>query len=657
MRDKWGYQGWVLTDWMFAARSTTNAVNNVLEMEMPIGIKFSEENMLEAINEGRITEARVSLMASRVFHAMFEGGLFDTLQTGDKEADVTSEEHSLLARELSAAATVLLQNNNGCLPLDDTRVTSIALVGTRAHDEPIIAGGGSGGVQPKYIVTALDGLRSRFPGAMVTYHNTTQLEGAMEAAATADVAIVVVGSEGSEFEDRESLSLDPEEVAMVEAIASVSDNVVVVLNVPVTVLMPFADQVEAIVMPIFPGLEFGNALASVLSGDVNPSGRLPITIPREENQVGFTQDMYPGVRPEFNPGNGPVQECLEENADQCLSQLGEGGFGACLVENDCIQFDETGEISIPAITRCIQPIPILNPNPPCAEEINAPETLSCMLGCQTSDRAFFCVAGCFFENVELAPGFLELFQCMQYEGVCADTREATYLNLQVYYLEELEVGYRWYDANDVSPHFSFGHGLSYTTFDYGEVETALITTTTAVGPSNADVVATISVNVTNSGARAGHDVPQLYLGFPASAGEPPKNLRGFQRVFLEAGETKTVSFTLTGRDVSIFDVVLDDWRVVSGEFTVYVGASVKDVRVVATFDTAPPKSTSDDNDTVSSVVIIGSAVGCAAFVAVVGSASWFMNKKPKEGGDKKGLAEFRGEEINAGKEALLRNEH
>jgi beta-glucosidase len=102
-------------------------------------------------------------MASRVFHAMFDRGLFDTAQTGDKDADVTSEAHSLLARDLSAAATALLQNNNGCLPLDAAAVSSIALVGTRAHDDPILVGGGSGGVQPKYIVTALDGTATMLP--------------------------------------------------------------------------------------------------------------------------------------------------------------------------------------------------------------------------------------------------------------------------------------------------------------------------------------------------------------------------------------------------------------------------------------------------------------------------------------------------------------
>ena len=93
--------------------------------------------------------------------------------------------------------------------------------------------------------------------------------------------------------------------------------------------------------------------------------------------------------------------------------------------------------------------------------------------------------------------------------MCADSREATYLNLQSEYLEELEVGYRWYDANNVSPHFAFGHGLSYTTFEYGDATVSVMNVTGDGSVLKNDVVATVSVDITNVGAVMGHEVAQL----------------------------------------------------------------------------------------------------------------------------------------------------
>jgi beta-glucosidase len=153
-----------------------------------------------------------------------------------------------------------------------------------------------------------------------------------------------------------------------------------------------------------------------------------------------------------------------------------------------------------------------------------------------------------FPNKENEVGFLP----DEYPGV----------NLQEYYREQLNVGYRWYAANGVKPRFPFGFGLSYTSFSL---------TNLAISGR------TVSVSLMNTGSVSGAQVVQLYLGFPASAGEPPIQLKGFQKVMLNNGQAQTVSFTLTDRDLAIWDVTSHTYVKQTGTFTVYVGTSSQDL--------------------------------------------------------------------------------
>ena len=120
------------------------------------------------------------------------------------------------------------------------------------------------------------------------------------------------------------------------------------------------------------------------------------------------------------------------------------------------------------------------------------------------------------------------------------------------------------------PLFCFGHGLSYTTFAYGNIKAS---------------ASAVSFDLTNTGNIAGAEVAQLYLGFPAAAGEPPQQLKGFEKVALKAGETKTVTFALAARDLSVYSEAAAGWQLVSGKFTARVGASSRDIRLNATFTT------------------------------------------------------------------------
>ena len=132
------------------------------------------------------------------------------------------------------------------------------------------------------------------------------------------------------------------------------------------------------------------------------------------------------------------------------------------------------------------------------------------------------------------------------------------------YTEKLEVGYRWYDTHNVVPKFAFGHGLSYSTFEYADL---------SIDGLN------VSFSVKNTGAVAGAEIPQLYLGYPASAGEPPKVLRGFEKVVLAPGAAATITYALDSGMLSVWDVNVHGWAPVSGEFQVFVGASSRAIKL------------------------------------------------------------------------------
>jgi beta-glucosidase len=144
------------------------------------------------------------------------------------------------------------------------------------------------------------------------------------------------------------------------------------------------------------------------------------------------------------------------------------------------------------------------------------------------------------------------------------------------YSEGVLVGYRWYDAKNQVPLFPFGFGLSYTTFQYGAA---------TVNHKSGDD-ATVSVKVTNSGKRRGSEVVQLYVGMPTEAGEAPRQLKGFSRVELNPGESKTVSMALNKESLSVWDEGAHDWKVYPGKYAVEVGASSRDIRSKGAFTIA-----------------------------------------------------------------------
>lgn len=159
------------------------------------------------------------------------------------------------------------------------------------------------------------------------------------------------------------------------------------------------------------------------------------------------------------------------------------------------------------------------------------------------------------------------------QPLSADATRYPGVNGQESYSEGLDIGYKWYDANNLTPLYPFGYGLSYTTFAFSGIRVSA--RDRAVDPNRSPdaVVATVRATVTNTGTRAGREVGQLYLTDPASAGEPVRQLRGFQPVTLDPGQAATVTFTLTARDLAYFDDRAGSWRTAAGRYQVSVGSS------------------------------------------------------------------------------------
>lgn len=443
LRGQWGFGGFVQSD----ASATHTAVGSVAagqDLELRDNGPYDEE-LRQAVLDGTVSVRALDAMIARRLATEIRFGLFDH-PAATTPIDATAG--GAVARTVAEQGTVLLKNARDLLPLDAGGLRSIAVVGPYAQSvHP--GGGGSSHVIPLYTVSPVEGIQRRLgAGVTVTSADGTDPARAAQVAAAADVAVVIVGDVEREGADRPNLALTGNQDQLVQAVAAANPRTVVVLNTGAPVLMPWVDGVPAILEAWYPGEEDGNALASVLFGDVNPAGKLPVTFPRSEQQTPVSSpERWPGVN-----------------------------------------------------------------------------------------------------------------------GVA-------------HYSEGLQVGYRWYDAQAENPLFPFGFGLSYTRFAFRHL---------SVSPCpDRDGAVTVGVDVTNTGRRAGSDVVQVYVGAPAAAGEPPRQLGGFQKVTLRPGQTRHVTFRLDPRAFSVWDSAAQAWSVVGGQHGIEVGDSSRNLPLAGRVTIAP----------------------------------------------------------------------
>jgi beta-glucosidase len=318
LKHEYGFNGFVVSDWG-ATHSTVAAAKAGLDMEMP-GSKYFGAPLQTAVQAGQVSMSRLNDMVLRILRSLFRIGVFDypvAAEPGAFSANAESSQDITLARQASEQGTVLLKNLGSVLPLTGTgqRIAVIGLPAGSSGAQTVFNGGGSAHVPisgtKNDVVSPLDGIQQRAlaNSDTVSYTDGSNTTDAAAAASAADVAIVFAGQKDSEGIDRSNLDLqnssctptscvnapgDPNQ--LIAQVSTANPNTIVILQTGGPVLMPWVDQVKGVVETWNPGQEDGNAIAAILFGDVNPSGKLPQTFPQAQSDLPTqTAQQYPGV--------------------------------------------------------------------------------------------------------------------------------------------------------------------------------------------------------------------------------------------------------------------------------------------------------------------------------------------------------------------------
>jgi beta-glucosidase len=292
LRNEWGFRGFVVTDWHATrlSESTEKAVNAGLSLEMPNANKYRKTRLRNALSAGKFTEETFNENIRRLLRVMFLTGLFDDKNTLPKSSRNTPE-HQEIARKIAEEGIVLLKNEGNLLPLKLDKLNKIAVVGPNAAKKSAMEGGSSQ-VLPPYEVTPLQGLEEKCKGKVEIIATPSE----------ADVAIVFAGLNhkpgmDSEHIDKDLFDLPIEDIELIKKTVQENPKTVVVLISGSPIGMEgWIDNIPALIEAWYPGMEGGHAIANILFGDVNPSGKLPITFPKKlsDSPAHVSNRTFPG---------------------------------------------------------------------------------------------------------------------------------------------------------------------------------------------------------------------------------------------------------------------------------------------------------------------------------------------------------------------------
>jgi beta-glucosidase len=595
LKREWGFRGFVVSDWG-AVHSTTPTANAGLDIEMPTGVFLNDSLLLPAVKNGEVSETVIDDKITRMLRVMYMAGLFEPPPPPGGTA-VNASGSGPLARAVESAGIVLLKNRNSLLPVDPSRVHTIAVIGPNAAAART-GGGGSAFVSASYAVSPLEGITSRAAGKMaIRSAPGCLLAGEMPAVESGalrppSAAVGMTGLQGEYFANQE--------LRGIPALTRIDRQVNFDWGAdPPAGGLPqehFSVRWTGSIIPP----ETGECELSIRSDD---GSRLYLNgelfIDNWGDHAGLSKSR--GIRLEKgkevavkleyyqNSGGALVRLGWQSKHNDLLAPAVELAKKAdlaivCVGNSNNIETEgiDRTSIALPAgQDELVEAVAKANPRTVVVLATGAPVLMPWVDRVDGIVQAWFggqevgnALAGILFGDInpsgKLPVTFLRAWEdtpvLSSYPGREGKTE----------YAEGIFVGYRYYDREKKEVLFPFGHGLSYTQFSYGPL--------TVMTPSGSSKRArAVSIEVTNSGGRPGEEVVQIYVGDRhAPVPRPPAELKAFAKVSLAPGEKKTVLFTLDESSFAYFDTPSGRWTVAPGTFEILAGSSSRDIRSRAT---------------------------------------------------------------------------
>jgi beta-glucosidase len=533
LRNQWGFKGYVQSDF-FAVKSTAASMLAGLDHLMPFPMMivppftpvWSPAELNAALAAGQLQVSDLDRALLRRYTQMFRMGIFERQPLVQTPIDFAAG--GMKARAIGVQTGVLLQNDNRVLPFDAQTIRNVVVIGkaTQIYAQQAVAGGSLVG-QP---MGAGGGSSDVVPNYTVSPLNGLKDVLAALGNTTATVTLITVKDDNSDLD-------------VARAAAAAADAVVIMAG---TIAeegadrASFADSTGLTLTAIGDGLDWYVARPNTLSSATsNP--------PANSNTVAMIKGILGATSATAKPTAAKTALVLKDNAGVAMDPALLGPGGPAILE---VWFpgQEDGHIVADLLFGVVNPSGKL--------PFTFPKAGQGFMDWVKTDPSVF-------------PGVRNLVGQPEVE-----------------YKEGLNIGYRWYDANGVTPAFPFGHGLSYTTFSMSNL---------SVTPKISDGTQPISIQffLQNTGPVEGAEVPQLYLGLPPQTGEPPKRLVAFNKVRLNPGERTMVQFTIdpaaTNHPLSYWDSNSNNWSNARGFYPIYVGRSSADIKLTGTLLVRPPQ--------------------------------------------------------------------